>query len=116
MKIRSLLGLLKVRSARVDMIEVAYGFGTVPLEAEDMELGAALAEDLADDVDGNAETDEEALDTDDDELDEELGIDSEESEGMHVLPPHTLYDIADDVYQSRCTSYHYILSCQARNR
>ncbi|KZV70183.1 P-loop containing nucleoside triphosphate hydrolase protein [Peniophora sp. CONT] len=63
----------------------------VPLEAEDMELGAALAEDLADDVDGNAETDEEALDTDDDELDEELGIDSEESEvPMHIVPLYSL--------------------------
>lgn len=55
----------------------------VPLEAEDLDLGTALADDLADDVDGNAEaeTDDEALDTDDDGLDAELGIDAEESEG-----------------------------------
>ncbi|VDC00770.1 unnamed protein product [Peniophora sp. CBMAI 1063] len=67
----------------------------VPLEAEDIELGEALQADLADDVDGDGgaevDEDEDALDTDDDEVDRELGIDAEESEvPMHIVPLYSL--------------------------
>ncbi|KAI0085669.1 P-loop containing nucleoside triphosphate hydrolase protein [Irpex rosettiformis] len=62
------------------------------IEAEDMELGEERT-DLAFDVDnGNMDdvSDEEALDSDD-ELNEELGLDTEESDvPMHVIPLYAL--------------------------
>ena len=59
-------------------------FITADLEAEDIDLGNAVNEDLALDVDGlmNEVEDAEALDSDDeDQLDEELGLD-DNSEGV----------------------------------
>ena len=56
------------------------------VEAEDMDLGAD-ENDLAADVDGDSgdvDMDDEALDTDDDLNNEELGIDTEESEGTNT--------------------------------
>ncbi|KAI0697135.1 P-loop containing nucleoside triphosphate hydrolase protein [Cytidiella melzeri] len=62
------------------------------VEAEDMELGAEQA-DLAldvDDVDMDIISDDEALDSDN-ELNEELGIDAEESDvPMHIIPLYAL--------------------------
>lgn len=72
------------------------------VEAEDMELGADQL-DLAHDVDDGAAgdvTDEEALDSDD-ELNEELGIDAEESDGnasavrLPVISLTSIYASAD---------------------
>ncbi|GJE85929.1 ATP-dependent RNA helicase [Phanerochaete sordida] len=63
------------------------------VEAEDMELGTE-PKDLALDVDGDnadVDMDDEALDTDDDLNNEELGIDTEESEvPMHIVPLYAL--------------------------
>jgi len=55
----------------------------VSIEAEDVDLGFFEEASLAGDVDGDVGVDdEEALDTDDDGENEELGIDMEESEGV----------------------------------
>ncbi|KIP08553.1 hypothetical protein PHLGIDRAFT_29519 [Phlebiopsis gigantea 11061_1 CR5-6] len=71
--------------------------GVVPsqadVEAEDMDLGAEQM-DLALDVDGDnadGDMDEEALDSDNNLEDEELGINTEESEvPMHIVPLYAL--------------------------
>ena len=56
----------------------------VDIEPEDMDLGGAEVEDLAADVDGNSEIDEEALDTDEEDIHRHLDIEIEESEGALI--------------------------------
>lgn len=60
------------------------------LELEDLDLG--VEDDLAADVDdGDPEEDPEALDSDDEGIDERLGIDKEQTEvPLHVLPLYSL--------------------------
>lgn len=57
----------------------------VDFEAEEIDLGDSLEDDLALDVDGQPsnekDTDIDALDTDDEAEDQALGIDTEESDG-----------------------------------
>ena len=61
--------------------------GTIAdIEAEDIELGDAQAEDVAFDVDAGMEEDPEALDSEEeDALNEELGIDVDETESMFLI-------------------------------
>ena len=49
-------------------------------EPEECDLGIAEPDDLAVDVDDNADDDPDALDSDDDDQDDELGIDVDESD------------------------------------
>lgn len=68
----------------LQLCAVSDSYATADVEAEDMELGSKEQQDLAADVDTGlvAEDDLEALDTDDEETEEQsLGIDTEESEG-----------------------------------
>ncbi|KAF8895535.1 P-loop containing nucleoside triphosphate hydrolase protein [Infundibulicybe gibba] len=61
----------------------------VDVEAEDLDLGGADPEDLAFDVDG--EDDPKALDSDEEGLSQELGLDMEESDTpMHIVPLYSL--------------------------
>ncbi|KAI0031388.1 P-loop containing nucleoside triphosphate hydrolase protein [Vararia minispora EC-137] len=64
----------------------------VDIEAEDMDLGFAEITPIADDGECDVDTDdEEALDTDYDGENEQLGIDIEESEvPMHIVPLYSL--------------------------
>lgn len=67
-----------------DTLVVLIFLITADLEAEDIDLGNAINDNLALDVDGlmNEVEDSEALDSDDeDQLDEELGLD-DDSEGL----------------------------------
>ncbi|KAJ3895464.1 P-loop containing nucleoside triphosphate hydrolase protein [Lentinula edodes] len=68
------------------------GAAQADVEAEDLELGETQANDVAFDVDGDVEEDPDALDSDEEELlNEELGIDVDESETpMHVVPLYSL--------------------------
>lgn len=70
------------------------------LEAEDIDLGNAIKDDLALDVDGHLDEteDPEALDSDDeDQLDEELGLD-DTSEGVLILCIHYLVNVSCSAY------------------
>ena len=62
----------------------------VDVEAEEMDLGDAREEDLAFDVDGRLDDEEDAdidaLDTDDEAEDQALGVDAEESDGELLVP------------------------------
>ena len=62
----------------------------VDFEAEEIDLGDAPEDDLALDVDGQPsnekDTDMDALDTDEEAEDQELGIDTEESDGVLPFP------------------------------
>ncbi|KAI0300291.1 P-loop containing nucleoside triphosphate hydrolase protein [Russula brevipes] len=67
----------------------------VDLEAEEMDLGGVSEDDLTLDVEGQPsdekDADMDALDTDDEAEDQELGIDTEESEvPMHIIPLYSL--------------------------
>ncbi|KAF8158281.1 P-loop containing nucleoside triphosphate hydrolase protein [Crassisporium funariophilum] len=65
----------------------------VDIEAEDLDLGNAVPDDIAFDVDGNIDEDPdpEALDTDDEEtLDEELGLQDDSGTPMHIVPLYAL--------------------------
>ena len=59
------------------------------VEAEDVDLGITEQTDLALDVDGDqvddAEVDDEALDSDDDDENKDLGIDTEETESRFIF-------------------------------
>ncbi|KIK69520.1 hypothetical protein GYMLUDRAFT_33890 [Collybiopsis luxurians FD-317 M1] len=68
------------------------GAAQADIEAEDVDLGDTQIDDVADDVDGSIEEDPDALDSDEEEaLNEELGIDVDESETpMHVVPLYSL--------------------------
>ncbi|KAJ4482133.1 P-loop containing nucleoside triphosphate hydrolase protein [Lentinula aciculospora] len=68
------------------------GAAQADVEAEDIDLGEKQADDVAFDVDGDEEEDPDALDSDEEGiLNEELGIDVDESETpMHVVPLYSL--------------------------
>ena len=55
------------------------------VEIEEIELGDTQRRDSDVDDEGSDEVDPEALDSEDDAEDDEIGIDKEESEGTHVV-------------------------------
>ncbi|KAF9077697.1 P-loop containing nucleoside triphosphate hydrolase protein [Rhodocollybia butyracea] len=68
------------------------GAAQADIEPEDVDLGEGQVDDMAFDVDANMEEDPDALDSDEEEaLNEELGIDLDETETpMHVVPLYSL--------------------------
>jgi hypothetical protein len=91
---------------------------TADLEAEDMDLGNTVDDDLALDVDGLMDEveDPEALDSDDeDQLDEELGLD-DISEGVgqfyFIISFHCLAQLN---IQRLCTLFPFIPFCRVKS-
>lgn len=89
------------------------------VEAEDLDLGEQQADDLAFDVDADmADEDPDALDSDEDteehQLDKELGLDSDGVDGEFFFCETRGMRLSYE--QLRCTLSLYILYCPAKNK